>query len=550
MWESAPGDRMPARLPRGVAVVVLESPLPAELREIAAIGVPVIVLAEHADPADALAAAQLGARALVAKNCSLAELAIAIRSVSSGGRESFASPLTPRQRQVLELIAEGLDNSQIAARLGVSERTARAHVSAVLERLGVANRTQAAVAAIQRGWLAVLAMVLTALLLLPTAAFGAGTPAGLRGALANQMRGAGGGSGAWVHDGTGKAMFEWRAGSRRVPASVQKLVTTAAALDRLGADARFETAVLAHGAISEGVLDGSLYLRGAGDPSFGTTAMRRLAARVGATGLEEVDGRVYGDESFFDRRRGGPASGFGISSYVGPLSALAFNHGSMYPVAGGWQRDPAGFAAERLRVLLRRTDVDVNRRGRAGRAPARATTVASIESPPLEALVRHTNHVSDNYYAETLLKGLGARSGRTGSTAAGARVASRFAREQGFRARVKDGSGLSRANSISPRGVGRLLLEAQDEPWFDSFYRSLPLAGKSGTLHKRMRGTPASGNCRAKTGTLSGVSALAGYCKSRSGKRLAFSLLMNGVNVWTARRIQDRVAAELARYTG
>jgi D-alanyl-D-alanine carboxypeptidase/D-alanyl-D-alanine-endopeptidase (penicillin-binding protein 4) len=176
--------------------------------------------------------------------------------------------------------------------------------------------------------------------------------------------------------------------------------------------------------------------------------------------------------------------------------------------------------------------------------------VASIESPPLEALVRHTNHVSDNYYAETLLKGLGARSGRTGSTAAGARVAARFAREQGFRARVKDGSGLSRANSISPRGVGRLLLEAQDEPWFDSFYRSLPLAGKSGTLHKRMRGTPASGNCRAKTGTLSGVSALAGYCKSRSGKRLAFALLMNGVNVWTARRIQDRVAAELARYTG
>jgi D-alanyl-D-alanine carboxypeptidase/D-alanyl-D-alanine-endopeptidase (penicillin-binding protein 4) len=65
-----------------------------------------------------------------------------------------------------------------------------------------------------------------------------------------------------------------------------------------------------------------------------------------------------------------------------------------------------------------------------------------------------------------------------------------------------------------------------------------------------MRRTAASGRCRAKTGTLSGVSALAGYCKARSGKRLAFALLMNGVNVWTARRIQDRIAAELARYTG
>jgi D-alanyl-D-alanine carboxypeptidase/D-alanyl-D-alanine-endopeptidase (penicillin-binding protein 4) len=550
VWESAPGDRAPARLPRGVSVVLLESPLPSELRDAAAAGIPVIVLADRADPADALAAAQLGARALLAKNCSLGELTIAIRGVSSGAPELLAAPLTARQRQVLELIVEGLDNSQIAARLDVSERTVRAHVSAVLERLGVANRTQAAVAAIQRGWLALLAAVLALLMLLPAAAVAAGTPGGLREALAKQMRSAGARSGAWVHDGTGGAVFEWRSGVPRVPASVQKLVTTAAALDRLGAEARFETAVLADGAVSDGVLDGSLYLRGSGDPSFGTTVMRRLAALVGETGLEEVDGRVYGDESFFDSRRGGPASGFGISPYVGPLSALAFNRGSMYPLARGWQRDPAGFAAERLRVILRGAEVDVERRGRGGRAPAGATPLATVESAPLEALVRHTNQVSDNYYAETLLKGLGARSGGAGSTLAGARVAARFAREHGFRARAKDGSGLSRANSISPRGVGRLLLEAQDEPWFDPFYRSLPLAGKSGTLHKRMRGTPAAGNCRAKTGTLSGVSALAGYCRSRSGRRLAFSLLMNGVNVWTARRVQDRIAAELARYSG
>ena len=64
----------------------------------------------------------------------------------------------PSPAEVLELIVEGLDNAQIAARLGVSERTARAHVSSVLERLGVANRTQAAVAAVQRGWLAALAV--------------------------------------------------------------------------------------------------------------------------------------------------------------------------------------------------------------------------------------------------------------------------------------------------------------------------------------------------------------------------------------------------------
>ena len=189
------------------------------------------------------------------------------------------------------------------------------------------------------------------------------------------------------------------------------------------------------------------------------------------------------------------------------------------------------------------------------RAPAErlpdAITLATTESPPLEALVRHTNQVSDNYYAETLLKGLGARSGTTGSTAAGAAIASQFAREQGFRARVADGSGLSRGNAISPRDVGRLLLEGRR-----TSRGSTPSTARCrwrashGTLDKRMRGTAASGRCRAKTGTLSGVSALAGYCKTRSGKRAAFALLMNGVNVWTARRIQDRIAAELARYTG
>jgi D-alanyl-D-alanine carboxypeptidase/D-alanyl-D-alanine-endopeptidase (penicillin-binding protein 4) len=404
------------------------------------------------------------------------------------------------------------------------------------------------VAAIQRGWLAVLIVLLVVLATLPGAALAASTPGGLRAALAHQMRSAGGSAGAWVNDGSGAAVFEWKAGTKRVPASVQKLVTTAAVLDRLGPEARFETALLADGPVADGVLQGDLYLRGSGDPALSTPALRRLAAKLGETGLEEVDGRVYGDESFFDRRRSG--AGFGISPYVGPLSGLAFNHGSMLPLARGWQRNPPLFTAERMRVLLRSEQVNVDRGGRPGRTPAGATTLAAVESPPLATLVRHTNHVSDNYYAEMLLKGLGARSGTAGSTAAGSAVASTFARELDFRARIADGSGLSRANAISPRDVGRLLLGAQEEPWFDSFYRSLPLAGKSGTLDKRMRGTAASGRCRAKTGTLSGVSGLAGYCKTRSGKRAAFALLMNSVNVWTARRLQDRIAAELARYSG
>jgi len=555
VWESHAGS--PPRVPRGADIAILESPLPAELRALAVRGVSVIVLAERAEPADALAAAQLGARALLPKNCTLAELSIAIRNATAGGQAPHRPSLTPRQREVLELIVEGLDNAQIASRLGITERTVRAHVSSVLERTGVSNRTQAAVAAIQRGWVATLllavALLAVALLAVVTSAAAAAveTPTALRSALTREMRAAGGYSGAWVHDGgSGRTVFKWRSQSPRVPASVQKLVTTATALDRLGAEARFETAVMADGEVSEGTLDGNVYLRGSGDPTFGTSALNRLAGLVADTGLDRINGRVLGDESFFDARRGGPASGFGISPYVGPLSALAFNHGSLVPFARGWQTNPPAFAAERLRVSLRREDVAVARYVRTGNAPADAKTVAAVESPPLGSIVRRTNQVSDNYFAEMLLKGIGARSGGAGSTSAGARVARAYAREAGFKAKVVDGSGLSRANRVAPRDVGRLLLDARKQPWFEAFYGSLPLAGKSGTLHKRMRRTRASGRCRAKTGTLSGVTALAGYCRAPDGDAMTFALLMNGVNVWAGRRAQDRIAALLASYTG
>ena len=550
VWESH--DDSPPRVPRGADIAILESPLPSELRTLVGRGVSVIVLAERAEPADAMAAAQLGARALLPKNCTLGELSIAIRNASARGRMPHHPSLTPRQREVLELIVEGLDNAQIAARMGITERTVRAHVSSVLERTGAVNRTQAAVAAIQNGWVALLLLTLTLLVSL-TATAGAAIqePSALRAALTREMRSAGGYSGAWVHDeGGGRTVFEWKAAYRRVPASVQKLITTATALDRLGAQARFETAVLADGEVAEGTLDGDLYLRGSGDPTFGTKALRRLAGRVADTGLDRVSGHVWGDETFFDRRRGGPASGFGTSPYVGPLSALAFNRGTLLPFSRGWQTNPPAFAAERLRVTLRQDDVAVRQPVRVARAPEDARTVATVESPPLRSIVRHTNQVSDNYFAEMLLKGLGARAGGAGSTSAGAGVAQAYAREAGFSTKVADGSGLSRANLVAPRDVGRLLLDARTQPWFDAFYKSLPLAGKTGTLHKRMRGTRASGRCRAKTGTLSGVTALAGYCRAPDGDALTFALLMNRVNVWAGRRAQDRIANLLASYTG
>jgi D-alanyl-D-alanine carboxypeptidase/D-alanyl-D-alanine-endopeptidase (penicillin-binding protein 4) len=114
---------------------------------------------------------------------------------------------------------------------------------------------------------------------------------------------------------------------------------------------------------------------------------------------------------------------------------------------------------------------------------------------------------------------------------------------------VVDGSGLSRANLTSPRQVVRLLQRIGEEDAFPAFERSLAVAGVSGTLRRRLRGTPAQRRCRGKTGTLTGVSALAGYCTTTSGSRVAFAFLMNRVSALGARRLQDRMTVALARYT-
>ena len=114
---------------------------------------------------------------------------------------------------------------------------------------------------------------------------------------------------------------------------------------------------------------------------------------------------------------------------------------------------------------------------------------------------------------------------------------------------VVDGSGLSRGDHTSPRSVVRLLAGmARSGPTANAFRGSLAVACRSGTLASRMCGTPASGRCRAKTGTLSNVSALSGYCTLPSGRTIAFSFLMNRVDVSGARALQNRMAVAIARY--
>ena len=366
----------------------------------------------------------------------------------------------------------------------------------------------------------------------------------LSGKAAHAVKKAGPGSGALIRDlTTGEVLFAHRPDTDRVPASVEKLYTTAAALKRMGPSTRLNTDLLASGAVDEaGSLDGDLFLVGGGDPTLSAADIGTLAGRVSSSGIRRVAGSVIGDESRFDTRRGN--SGWGYSPWLGgSLSALT--------VGRGWGDGGPGISAARAMVkALRARSVRVAGRTKTGRAPEGTRRIARVSSPTVAELVRMTNAPSDNFLAETLLKELGARFGGSGTTAAGASVARSVAAGFGARPKIADGSGLSRANFTSPRDVVSLIAGIRGTSSRDEFEGSLALAGRTGTLASRMRGTAAAGNCRAKTGTLSNVSSLAGICRTASGHAVAFALLMNGVAPYRGRELQDSVAVAIARYDG
>jgi len=378
---------------------------------------------------------------------------------------------------------------------------------------------------------------------------------------------------AWLHQGGGSAsgllvvdteteqVLCASAPSRFRPlASNMKLFTTATALSKLGPEYRIPTKVFRDGPVdAKGILHGSLYLQGGGDPALGTPAFYNahfgglgtnvfaLAPQIKAAGIKSITGRLYADDTVFDRRRGVADSGYATSPYIGPLSGLAFNSGFAGATStSGFSSDPAKLAVAKL---ARSLGGIVPPQTALAPTPPDAERIALVRSPTLDRIVNLTDVYSNNYFAEMLIKLLGARFGGAGTTAAGAGVVEAFARTHGSAVSAVDGSGLTRSNRSSPREVVDLLLGMQEDPAGEEFIQDLALAGQEGTVASRMEGSAAYGRCRTKTGTISGVSNLSGYCFNRSGRVMAFSILMAGVgNLTQAHLDQDRIAAAVAGY--
>jgi serine-type D-Ala-D-Ala carboxypeptidase/endopeptidase (penicillin-binding protein 4) len=406
--------------------------------------------------------------------------------------------------------------------------------------------------------------VLGATGLLPQAAGAAATPQrALTRALQTSLKQAGPSSGAYVEDlSTGQTLFSERASTGRLPASVEKLYTTATALLRFGPNSNFLTRVFGVGEISDGTFTGTLYLKGGGDPTFGAqsfddhhyggagASMQRLVADlIRDTGITAVRGRIVGDESYFDSLRGTVATDFESSGYVeGLLSGLAYDRGYTSVSELTFQPRPALFAAQQFAAALRAAGVNVPRRTPVytGSTPRGATQLTDVHSPRMSTIVALTNTPSDNFFAEMLMKDLGARFGGRGTTAGGASVVrAQVGQSFGIHPRLDDGSGLSYDDATSPRDLVTLLGHMATNK---AFVSSLAVAGRTGTLVDEMRGTYAQGRCRGKTGTLQAVSNLAGYCTARNGDTLAFAFLMSSVNPSSAHPVQDRMALALADY--
>jgi D-alanyl-D-alanine carboxypeptidase/D-alanyl-D-alanine-endopeptidase (penicillin-binding protein 4) len=363
-------------------------------------------------------------------------------------------------------------------------------------------------------------------------------------------------SGAFVYDPAGKrVLFSRKGGRARILASNSKLFTTSTALSKFLPETRLHTTAWSTDDISDGVSQ-SLYLRGSGDPTLSATGLTKLADRVRAAGVTSVQGGLHYDDSFLDHVSGIPEHGI-TPEHVGTLSALTVDNGS--------SSDPARSAAQRFEDALRKDGISIGNSVTPGTVPPNANQIADYGSETMADLVQDTNVPSNNFYAEMLLKDVGGQFGSSGSTAGGIDVVRQFASKQDANFNGENGSGLTRRNKASPASVVKLLdsmieidqkkspdEQLAQERLRDAWIESLAVAGRTGTVANRMRGTAAAGNCHLKTGTLNGVSALSGYC-FRGGDdadhAVIFSLLMNKTDVNHAHVVQDRMAALIARFT-
>jgi D-alanyl-D-alanine carboxypeptidase/D-alanyl-D-alanine-endopeptidase (penicillin-binding protein 4) len=319
------------------------------------------------------------------------------------------------------------------------------------------------------------------------------------------------------------------------PASTMKLVTAITALDRLGGSYQFRTQLYHTGSIEENTLKGDLYCVGGFDPAFNGDDLRAFVESVHQMGIDTICGRVVADLSMKD------------ADLLGEGWCWDDDNPKLSPLSIG--RD-IEFLDRFVKKLSEDSIVFAGIRLSNSSLPNDARILCT-RTHTMDQILQRMMKVSDNFYAEAMFYQLGAAIGRRPAKAKdAASVVKQLIQKVGNGKnpyRVADGSGLSLYNYVTPELEMRLLRYAyRNSQIYQHLLPSLPIAGRDGTLKTRMKGTFAEENVKAKTGTVTGVSALAGYCTAANGHQLCFSIINQGImKSDPGRNFQDKVCNAL-----
>ncbi len=326
------------------------------------------------------------------------------------------------------------------------------------------------------------------------------------------------------------------------PASTMKLFTAITALDELGGKYQYRTESFLDGSITDGTLEGDIYCVGGFDPMFDDDDMTSFAKTMARKGIKRIQGRIITDKSMKDKEEK-YGEGWCWDDKNPVLSPLLIERKDAF--------------AMQLVKALRKERIDVKVTYKDGEVPEKTLTLLCSRKRYITEIMKDMMKDSDNLYAESMFYQIASAAHKNDKLLkeerqAGAKDAAKRITKLIDKVTTKpsgcniaDGSGLSLYNYVTPETEVMLLRYAyHNEQIYKYLLPTLPIAGVDGTLEKRMADTPAYNNVRAKTGTLTGIISLAGYCTASNGHKLCFSIINQGVMKGRpARNFQDKVCA-------
>lgn len=351
-----------------------------------------------------------------------------------------------------------------------------------------------------------------------------------------------------------------------IPASLTKLFTTATSLGVMDANHELSTKLFSEDSnLRDGVLNGNLYIKGFGNSIFTEADLQEMIDDLINNGLKKINGDIIGDDTFFDNiyTREDWIEDETANVTLPPISALVLDRNKItikkkirrrFRYVTEIVKDPPIFVANKLKELLKNSGVEIKGIVQKGSTPAKVILL-SQKSVKLKDLISMINKHSDNFLAECLFKTLGAEAtGLQGNSFFSQQAIQKFINNNNIYkegTEIVDGSGISRFDQATPLAINGVLEKMYfDLNHFQDFYNSLSIAGVDGTLRGRMIGSPAENKFRGKTGSLNGVSGLAGYLTDINGDDFIITIIFefNKGGWGLYRDIQDQIVTTLTEW--